>query len=605
MRIDFIFRNQYAIRDAQYRKEIERKVEVLDTILNFIQSIIWLLAIGAIAVGGYLYWRFRYKIANADEVLVITGGKGLKTYVAGGAFVGPRRKYQMFPLGVMTVSSDDQETHSSTLVPVTVVWTAQLRVDTSSPESLSNAVEGFSSYKNVSAIESSLKQTLDGEVRAVIATLTPEEVVRDKTKFKEDVENNVAQRMKELGFKLISLNISTVRDDHGHYENLAAEDREEKRKTAERLTADANKEVAVAQAAADEASAAAAQQRDLAIAEQQRDLQLRRSAIQVETDQAQADADVAGELRREERNKELAARRGEVQVIEEQQRNATARARREVELTDAETALKRTEIEAEARKRQDEINAEADAREAEIAADAAAKVAKLEAEGKAGAEIARAQGEADAMNRRAEAEADKTRKTGLAEADVRREQGLADADAIRARGEAEAEAQRLMAEALAANDEANLRVTLAEIERDTRITISTNLGQIMASMGENATFVDMGGSGSSGDGDLFSRVLGNLPELFAKLDVKSEALHGAPFGAMFGSTIKDVLGKGEASPETVPATVAESTPASLPAPSSNEEPEGEVDDPRDDVNAFDHVDPLVDAEFDGEDDNLG
>lgn len=510
-----------------------------------------------------VYIKFRYKIPKANQALVITGaGKEMKVLPGRGAFVTPRRSHEFFPLGTMTVRSDDQETQSSTLVPVVVQWTAQIRADVETDGALLKAVRGFSGYK-VDEIKDSLKQTLDGEVRAVVAKMTPEEVVRDKDGFSTQVSRGVSQRMTELGFELISLNIAEVTDHNEYYNNASAEDREGQRKRAETLTAQANKEVAVAQADADEKSKAAEQQRDLALAEQQRDLQLRRSAIQVETDHAAADAAVAGQLRTEERNQELAARRGEVQVIEEQQRNATASARREVELTDAETNRQRTVIDAQASKERDEINAAAEAREQEIAAEAEATVATRRATGEADAAVAKANGDAEAMKRTAEAEAEKVRKTGMANADVARAQGEAEATAILARGDAEATAQLKMAEALASHEGANLRITLAEIERDTRVTVSTNLGQVMATMGENATFIDMGGSGSAGNGsDILSRVLGNVPELLAKLDVTSGALHGAPFGAMFGSTVKEMLGQGGNTSEEVDAPTAPSVPIS-------------------------------------------
>lgn len=543
----------------------------MDAILNFLQAGFWVILVIVAVLSSLIYIKMRYKIPKANQALVVTGaGKEMKVLPGRGAFITPRRSHEFFPLGTMTVRSDNQETQSITLVPVVVQWTAQIRADANTNGALVKAVRGFSGY-SIDDIKESLKQTLDGEVRAVVAKMTPEEVVRDKDGFSTQVKSGVSERMTELGFELVSLNIAEVTDNNRYYFNASAEDREGQRKRAENLRADADKEIAVEYARADELSKSAQQKRDIAVAEQERELQLRKSAIQVETDQAQADAEVAGQLRREERNKELAARRGEVQVIEEQQRNATAQARREVELTDAETARQRAVIEAEAAKQEDEINAEADAREAEISADATAKVAKLRAQGEADAAVARAQGEADALNRRADAEADKTRKTGLAEAEVVTAKGKAEADSIRARGEAEAEAQRRMAEALAANDEANLRVTLAEIDRDTTIKVYTTVGEAMARIGEHASFIDMGGSGSSSESDLLTRVLGNIPEMFKMLDVKSQALHGASFG----STLGNVLGKGKVSQEVAPMTTDEAKQA----PTDAELPEVVTSDP--------------------------
>ena len=517
---------------------------MLESIFGFVQGAFTFIIIAVVIMAIYFYGKSRYKIPAAGQALVVTGAKsGAKVYPGGGALVSPFRKHQFFPLNVMTVRSDDQETQSSTFVAIVVKWTAQLRADVT-PEALENAVRGFSNYEPA-AIENSLKQTLDGEVRAAIARMTPEEVVRDKDGFSKQVTEGVNIRMQELGFQLVSLNISDVFDNDNYYRNASAEDREAQRKRAERLTAEADREVAVARAEADQQSKAAQQKRDLALAEQQRELRLRQAAIQAETDKAEADASIAGEIQREVRKQELTARQGEVEVVQEQQRQAAAVARRDVELTDAETSRQRKVVEAQSAKEQAEIEAAAEARQAEIAAEAQANVATRFATGEAEAAVARAQGEADALTRRAEAEADRVRKTGLAKAEVDRAQGEAEASAIRARGEAEAEVQRKMAEALAANDGANLRVTLAEIQRDTTVKIYTTVGEAMARVGEHATFIDMGGSGAK-DGDLLSGVLGNIPQLLKQLDVSSTALNGLPFGASLGSVVAGVTGGGQA-----------------------------------------------------------
>lgn len=515
----------------------------MDAILGFFQnSLGWVIAVVAV-IAIVLYVNFRYKIPNADQALVVTGGKnGLRVLPGRGAFISPFKKHQFFPLGVMTVRSSDQETQTSTIVPVIVQWTAQLRADVETEGALVKAVQGFSGYESPDEIADSLTRTLDGEVRAVVATMTPKEVVTDKTGFSGKVQEGVQGRMEDLGFKLVSLNIAVVTDNNKHYHNLAAEDREEQRRAAEKLTANADKDVAVAQAEADQASKAAEQARDLAVADQRRELALRQSAIKVETDQAEADAAIAGQLQTELRNQDLEARKGEVEVIREQQRQASAAARRDVELTEAETAKQKLVIDTEAEARKAEIDAAARAAVNVKEAEGTANAEAARAEGAARAAKAEAQGKADATNLITEARATEIRETGKAEAEATQARGEAEAAAILARGEAEAEAQLKMAAALAANDGANLQVTLAQIQRDTTVTVSSALGQTMAHIGENATFIDMGGSSNGGD-DLLSKILGNVPKLLAQLNVQSTALNGAPFGESIGSVISAISGK--------------------------------------------------------------
>ena len=503
-------------------------MEFISSLIGGAAWVVVVIIVIALLVVVALYTRSRWKVAMADQALVITGNKkGLRIIPGGGGFVSPLQKHQFFPLGVMTVTSPDQQTQSKTLIPVVVKWTAQLRPDTENMAALESAVVGFID-RDTREIEDSLRQTLDGEVRAVVAQLTPQQVVTDKEDFSKRVADNVSARMTELGFKLISLNISEVNDKNGYFDNLSAADREDRRRTAQTITAEANKQIAVSQADADRVSTAAQLDKDEAIAEKTRDVEIKKAGFRAETDKAQKEASYAGQLAEQDREAELAARAGEVEVVKEQQRQAASVARREVEVTDAETAKRRVEIEAEAQ-----------ARKTEVEAEAAANVATSRARGEADAAIQRARGEAESAKATTEANAEKVRQSGLAEAEVTRAKGEAEAESIRAKGDAEAEVQQKMAEALAANEGANLQIKLAEIERDTRITISDGVSKTMASVGEKATFIDMGGS-SSGEGNLLSRVLGDIPELLKHLDVKSEALHGTSFGKLVGSTVGSV-----------------------------------------------------------------
>ena len=510
--------------------------------MEFVSGFGWIAIVAVLVVLVIIvliYVRARWVIADANEAIIITGGRGEPVIkVGGGAFTPPFRKADKFPLGIMTVkSSGGEATQSKTMVPVIVEWTAQLRADTSLDEngkineSLRNAVLGFTGYEGEDGVEGALKQTLEGEVRSVISTLTPEELVANKAGFAQQVDENVKESMAGLGYKLVSLNIGKVSDPNSYYDNLSAPDREDKRKTAANLTAEANQSISVRAAEADQASKAAEQIRDLAVSEQGRELALRQAAIKAETETAQADAAIAGQLQTELRNQELVERQGQVAVVREQQAQAAATARREVEVTEAETAQKKMEIQA----------------------GAAAEAARRTAQGEADAAVTRAQGESDAINRTTEAKARQIRETGLAEAEVKRAQGEAEAAAKKALGEAEADAQLRMAEALSANDGANLKVTLAEVEANARVIISTNVGQVMAEVGKNAKFVDFGGA-NGGEGDLLSRVIGNLPALLAKADVSSEGLLDTTLGGALGGLVAGIReGKAPVVPASVPA----------------------------------------------------
>ncbi|MCL2135981.1 MAG: SPFH domain-containing protein [Coriobacteriia bacterium] len=489
---------------------------ILEQLSNLVGIVFFAIFFCILAIIALVFFKRFYKVASANEALVISGGRRAKPQViiAGGRFVSPLKKCVTFPLNVMTIRSDEQETQSSSMVPIIVQWTAQLRADTTNEETLEQAVIGFlGSSEN--DIRDSLKQTLDGEVRAVLGLMTPEDVVRNKADLSTKVSDNVNDRMKELGFILISLNIAEVTDRNNHYHNLGAEEREGRRREAENITAEAELSIAETKASTEKAASFADLKRIEDVAERQRDVDLKQAGYKAEVDQAQTDAVYAGQVREQVRLTDLATQQGAVAVEREKQSQAAAEARREVVTTEAETARMKLVIEAEAAKEQTEIEAAAKA-----------AIAQTLAAGEAEAAKEQARGDADAIKARAEAEAEQIRKTGQANADAEEALGKARAAATLAEGQAKAEAERLMAEALAANDAVNLQVTLAEIESKTRIEVSTAIATAVAEVGTNTTIIDMGSGGSASDADLLTRFLGSLPETLKRMEVKNEALNG-------------------------------------------------------------------------------
>ena len=442
-----------------------------------------------IAVAGVLiFFKARYKTATANQALVISGGKKQKPQilVSGGALVPPFYKYDMFPIKVMTITGEQKETQTSTMVKIIVEWTAQVQPIIEDRPTLVRAVTGFLGL-NEQGIINALRPTLDAKVREVVATMTPEEVVTDRNTLKERVTDSATEAMKEFGFKLLDLSPNDVNDNSGHYMNLAARDREGKRREAANLTAEEDQRIAEVAAETGKASESARIDKETAVAMMQRDLALKKSSYQQETDTQQKIADYAGQLE------------------EEKQKKAAAIARREVVTTEAETEKQRVRIEAEAQAAKDKINAEARA--------AVAKQIAI--------------GEADYAKENARGSAEATLTTGEAEATVIRMKKEAEAAGILAEGQARAASEKALAEARAADGEVNLRVTLAEIESRTRIEIATAISKATGEIGKKATFIDMGGSGKEG-GDLLTSVLGNIPELLAKMDVKNQVLNGKP-----------------------------------------------------------------------------
>lgn len=458
-----------------------------------------------------------YKVADVDKALIITGGKEPKIKVSGGSFVIPIfRKASYFDLCMLTVPTDGDEIKTKTSVPIIVDWTAQIRPNTKDLDVLKKAIVSFKERGQRGIIED-VKLTLMGSVRSVVASMTPEQVQNDKETFKEAIVESVSDELTDMGLELVSLNIQDITDKYGYYDDIAAIDREEKRKEAEKVKATANQQIRQQNAESEKAAKQSELDTELQIAEKNRDNSLKKAEFKAETDKANADAEIAGELQRTVRLQEIAEQEGRVAVVRQEQANLAAVKEKEVIKTKAEAERVRAEIKAEEEARVATINAEAEAKVME-------QVAK---------------GKAKAIEEEARANANRIKVEGETEAEIIAKKGAAEAEAEKAMLFAKAEGEKALAEARAGNDKVNFEIERLKIEANARIEIATKTAQIMADIGKNAEFVNIGGSSAQGaTGNVLIDTLSSIPSMMKKLDVENKALNGQSFSGEIQELVK-------------------------------------------------------------------
>lgn len=499
-----------------------------------------------------------YKVADVDKVLIITGGKKPVIKISGGAFVIPVfRKASYFDLCMLTVKADKDEIKTNTAVSIIADWTAQIRPCISDEEKLRTAIISFKE-RGKDGIIADVKLTLMGAVRDVVASMTPEEILRDKERFKQEVQKSVDDEMDNMGLDLVSLNIQDVSDSSGYYENIAALDSSDKKKAAQIKTAEVERETRekkaeagkaadIAEAKAKQATEIAKMEAELAEKEKRKDTDMKLAEFKTLTDTANADAEVAGELQKTIRTREVEQQKGAVKVMIAEQENLAAQKEREVIITRAEAEKDQKRISAEAEKQTLLINAEADANKKAIEADATIKVAESEAEaarkqakGIADVEITKAEAsktvatrQAEALKITAEAQAEKIKAEGNAEAEVIKQRATAEAEGIKAKKMAEAEGEKALAEARSANDKVNFEIESLRIQTDAKIKIATSVAEVMANVGQKAEFINIGGASNpnitgTATGNVLIDTLMQIPVLMKQLDVQNEALNGRP-----------------------------------------------------------------------------
>jgi flotillin len=195
---------------------------------------------------------------------VIRGGRALRVPVIEKA---ARLSLETIPLN-LTV----QNAYSAGGIPLKVDAVANVKIASAEPL-LGNAVERFL-YKGMSEVHQIAKETLEGNLRGVLATLTPEEVNEDRLKFAQSLIEEADQDLAQLGLKLDTLKIQNVSDDAGYLDSIG------RRKTAEVLSAARTAE-AERQSEAEEAEAEARRRAEVARAKAAQAIEIENTNLRI------------------------------------------------------------------------------------------------------------------------------------------------------------------------------------------------------------------------------------------------------------------------------------------------------------------------------------
>jgi len=390
-----------------------------------------LLVIALIAVLALLvfYIASRYRVANANEALIVAGSrgakvrdergeiaatsvadKGIRVVVGGGTFVLPLiHKVGRLKLTArqISVALPDAVTSQGIKVAVQGVATFKIGRDV---ESIRNAAERFLDARD-DQVDSIVKNVLEGSLRSIVGTLTIEELIMDRQKLLQQVQDAAKGDLATSGLQIDSFTIQSINDERGYVDLLGLQKLAIVERDARMAKATADQEAAVREAEAQQIKINAT-----------RDVELRQAEVLTQTSAAEARALQAGPLASAEAQQEVTRRQTELAELE------AARKAKEL-LT---TTIRPAEADAEAIVRR----AEGD-RQAKIAA-AQAEAERQKLAGQAEAAVIQVKGEAQArvVEVNATAEAKRVTLEGNAEAEITFNKGEAEAKALALRAEA-------------------------------------------------------------------------------------------------------------------------------------------------------------------------
>ncbi len=196
-------------------------------------------------------------------------------------------------LNTIPIEVSVQNAYSRGAIPLNVQGIANVKV--SSVEGLlQNSVERFLEVPQA-AIAAIAKETLEANLRGVLATLTPEEVNEDRLKFAQTLIDEADDDIKTLGLELDVLKIQNVTDEVGYLDSVGRRQTAEVLKEARVAEAQRKAEAEESEALSRQRAEIATAQADLKIVEQQNNLRVRQAELEALAGAAEAEAKVAGE----------------------------------------------------------------------------------------------------------------------------------------------------------------------------------------------------------------------------------------------------------------------------------------------------------------------
>jgi len=190
-------------------------------------------AVGGVFIGLIaltLISRWMIRICRPHEMLVVTGSRsnqgnqGVKGYrvVANGGwtFVKPiLETARRMDVTLLPVVVEVRNAYSHGGTPLNIQAIANVKVSTD-PEVRNNAIERFLGHDPAEIVQVA-KENLEGNLRSVLAQLTPEQVNEDRLRFAEQIAEDVGQDMRRRGLQLDTLKIQSVFDDVDYLNSIS------------------------------------------------------------------------------------------------------------------------------------------------------------------------------------------------------------------------------------------------------------------------------------------------------------------------------------------------------------------------------------------------
>jgi len=161
------------------------------------------------------------RICNPNEILILSGRKhrnkdgqtvGYRVIFGGRVVSIPiLETVKTMDMTTMPVPVEVKNAYSKGGTPLDIQAIANVKI-ASDPEVVGNAIERFLDRDRKEILRVA-RETLEGNLRGVVALLTPEQINEDRLQFAERIAQDVSRELAKLGMQLDTLKIQSVSDE--------------------------------------------------------------------------------------------------------------------------------------------------------------------------------------------------------------------------------------------------------------------------------------------------------------------------------------------------------------------------------------------------------
>ncbi len=262
-------------------------------------------------------------ICKPGEVLILSGRR---RKLADGAEVGYRvvfggrawrvpllERAEHMPTRAIPIDVAVQGAYTKVGIALKVRAIAVVKIS-SNPQVVMNAVERFLG-RDPMELQRVAKETLEGNLRGVLATLTPEEVNEDRLKFADSLAQEVEHDLAKLGLHLDVLKIQHVTDDTNYLNSIGRTRIAQVVRDAEIAESNARNEASKEAAATEMSAKVAESEAEQLIAQRRNEVRRVTAELELEAKSLEERSTAAGTTARTVAAQELQSVRRELEAL--------------------------------------------------------------------------------------------------------------------------------------------------------------------------------------------------------------------------------------------------------------------------------------------------